>query len=321
MLAPVGTAVLNDGDGTVLEVVFYHATRDLLDVRGDGLARDSAGSWYRVILGPEPESFEGLTSGCSRRIASVTLAAYAPRAPEAPAAEPPTVSPIRCPVVEHMRTHIATLGLAAICVGIGCGEGSKGLETPFGPVDTFPAEIDSIAAALPFPDKQPVAVYFLEQAPGSLWMFRVSYGEPQDCPSGCIWNTAWGIRTSRKIGWFAIDDHHSGVDPSVIDLLSLDRHDADWMTEETFDAVEAADFLFFRVGFLPRVAECVEVGAAPLETVAYTLFRHYDLGLARLLIRNPVVRSNIDLLFILAALPAGYEEVSAEARALLRLGR
>ncbi len=55
---PVGTAVLNDGGGTVLEVVFYHATRDYY-VRGDGLARDSTGSWYRVILGPEPENFEG----------------------------------------------------------------------------------------------------------------------------------------------------------------------------------------------------------------------------------------------------------------------
>jgi hypothetical protein len=220
-----------------------------------------------------------------------------------------------------MKIHFATLALAAICAVAGCGEGSRSLETPFGPVDSYPAAIDSIAAALPLPEKQPVDVYFLEQAPGSLWMFRVIYGEPRDCPSGCIWNRVWGIRTSRKMGWFAVDDHHSGADLSLVNLVPLDRHDADWMTEDTFDAVEAADFIFFRVGFLPRVAECTEVGVGPLELVAYTLFGQYDPGLARLLIRNPVVRGNADLLFILGALPSGYEEVSTEARALLRLGR
>ena len=75
-------------------------------------------AWRGAGLRSEPRretsavASRNLTSGCSRRIASVTLAAYAPRAPEAPAAEPQHVRfapmPFKLGGMQILKISLAT---------------------------------------------------------------------------------------------------------------------------------------------------------------------------------------------------------------------
>lgn len=34
-----------------------------------------------------------------------------------------------------------------------------------------------------------------------LALFKAEYGDPQDCPSGCFFLTAWGLKYADQIGW------------------------------------------------------------------------------------------------------------------------
>ena len=52
-IEPVGSAVLLGEDGTMIDMVFYHA-KIYHGVTGDGLAKDHLGRWYRVLIGPLP---------------------------------------------------------------------------------------------------------------------------------------------------------------------------------------------------------------------------------------------------------------------------
>lgn len=55
IVQPVGSATLVGNRGTLLEIVFYHFYY-YHGPRGDGVARDSFGNFYRVYVGHMPES-------------------------------------------------------------------------------------------------------------------------------------------------------------------------------------------------------------------------------------------------------------------------
>ena len=50
---PVGTGVIVDKDGTVIEIVFYRFSSDYQT--GDGVAKDNKGKYYRIFLSTESQ--------------------------------------------------------------------------------------------------------------------------------------------------------------------------------------------------------------------------------------------------------------------------
>src|SRR5262245_39559038 len=101
-------------------------------------------------------------------------------------------------VRERTRGIAVTIAILSISVaGIGCGGGS--------PFDAdVSASVASLAAMAPFPDPQLPSETKLAIG-HDITLFTLQYGEAQDCPSGCFFSTAYGLRNKDKIACFAID--------------------------------------------------------------------------------------------------------------------
>jgi hypothetical protein len=209
-----------------------------------------------------------------------------------------------------MRILLALAGL----LGLSACSDSVSPTTP-----RHPAAIDSFVASLRLPDKQPADIVPIGP-PGVVWLFRVEYGTPNDCPSGCFYSSAYGLMNNQKIAWFELLDY-DGRDVSGIPLYAFDPTDFYLFKGETFHAIEAVNLWFYRYSFLQRLAESTNVGSAPLALVAYTLFEFTNVHLAETLIENSVVRADREILFTLAGLPSRpgdpYADVRTAARQLL----
>src|SRR5712671_3353740 len=52
----------------------------------------------------------------------------------------------------------------------------------------------------PLPKLRSASTVFAVPEKGFL-LFTASYGDPQDCPAGCFYAQAWGIKYAGRIGW------------------------------------------------------------------------------------------------------------------------
>jgi hypothetical protein len=215
-----------------------------------------------------------------------------------------------------MRSWMSVLnGFAvALCVAfLGCGG-----DSPFD-VDVSDG-VDSLAAIAPFPKKQ-VPLEASLAVGRDITLFTLMYGEPQDCPSGCFYSTAYGLRNGAKIAWLAVDDMDE-VNLDDLELYEFDARDSILFTDAGFRAIDALDSYFYHSHFLTRLAASTTVGTGPLVSVAQTLPGWISPYLADVLIANPVVRTSREVLVVLADLPVynyddSYGRVRAEAQRLL----
>src|SRR3954468_7737497 len=61
-----------------------------------------------------------------------------------------------------------------------------------------PADVAEFVSALPKLRSATTVFAFPEQG---FLLFSAFYGEPQDCPAGCFYAEAWGIKYAGRIGW------------------------------------------------------------------------------------------------------------------------
>ncbi len=163
-----------------------------------------------------------------------------------------------------------------------------------------------------------------------LLIFGVSFGSPQDCPSGCFYSGAIGLRLGRKLGWIDIRDYDNtpGLDTRIRRGWFLPTVEDWYLFSRAF-----LDTLYVHFGEYEFVVEQVVlplVSGSPhaprdlLVHLAERLYARVDQSLARLLTRAPVVQSDPEILTLLAGLPNGgppYEKARRHAlEALLRLG-
>lgn len=219
-----------------------------------------------------------------------------------------------------MNTRKATILIAAVlAVGLlnSCDIFRGGTE--------IDEDIKSFVESEDLPEAQTPEVSFSD--PNSKTKpFRVSFGEARDCPAGCFYSKAYGVKFRSRIGWMGLVPY--GRDDTVKSKIKF------------FD-VQAGDSTLFDPGFRDRFREATKDqdpdGYAPiyeaylqmlggdeetptgtLNSLIDVLFEGYFPDVASALIENPVIRSNETLLERLTELPGDrYQPIREKAQELL----
>ena len=159
-----------------------------------------------------------------------------------------------------------------------------------------------------------------------LLLFSVSYGEPQDCPSGCVYSQAVGLKYGGQIGWLRVDDYeqpHVLRDPQEGGAFPLASRDAYLFSVEFIDTLAAATGPYgaiVRHVVLPALFRHPNAPQAFLLRYARPLYAHFDAEIAYMIVSAPASKNDAEVLTLLAALPNGakpYENARISARTAL----
>lgn len=147
--------------------------------------------------------------------------------------------------------------------------------------------------------------------------FRVTYGPPQDCPSGCFYVGGWGIKYHQKVGWVGIDlSAPFSAPPSPLDPGPGDDYLFGADVQERLRTLGIMELKQYRV-LLVRDADTPEPA---LYDLAQVLPVDGDVFLGMLLTENARVRSSRRILTVLAGVSGGgydWRAVNARAAELL----
>jgi len=183
----------------------------------------------------------------------------------------------------------------------------------------IPTDIVVFVRSQNLPKVQPIKI-FLEIQQEDLIAFKASYGDAQDCPSGCFYSSASGLKVRTKIGWLRINDYDQN-DLSHIVNYDFDSTDTILFTNPFWDQLNAADSWVYRYGFLHLLASDKDVPTDVLQRIAEGLYTFIDSHLGSLLLLNSKVQESRTILTLLAELPVfqgdAYAEVREKARDLL----
>ena len=116
-----------------------------------------------------------------------------------------------------------------------------------------------------FPKSQGVNVYINVPAK-NLKVFKISYGAPQDCPAGCFYSNATGIKYGNKIGWISINDYDH-INTSKLIMYDFDASDTYLFTDDFFLALKEKDGWVYQNAFLPKLAEDKDVPVQVKEKI------------------------------------------------------
>src|SRR6478752_7778725 len=106
----------------------------------------------------------------------------------------------------------------------------RGTTTPGAPA--LPGDVAQFLSPLPKLRSASTVFEFPEK---NFLLFTASYGDPQDCPAGCFYAQAWGIKYAGQIGW--IDGAPAGqprydvrpTDEFLFDETLWNRIQSEWI--------------------------------------------------------------------------------------------
>jgi hypothetical protein len=107
----------------------------------------------------------------------------------------------------RLRGTIPRLLYAVMVIGT---LGMVGCSDPFAPA---PDDVRAFAVSEGLPQIRRVETVRHLRAEDVLF-FRVTFGPPRDCPSGCFYDTALGLRHAGEIGWLEVAGTPGVYDPS-----------------------------------------------------------------------------------------------------------
>jgi len=185
-------------------------------------------------------------------------------------------------------------------------------------IDTEEVDIDSFLDSYNFPELQGIKNY-LEVPEEKLIVFQITYGAPQDCPSGCFFSKATGIQYNNKIGWISVNDYDQAINVDDLEYYDFDSSDTYLYSIEFFDKLEStSDGWIYQNAFLPLMAKDSDTPQNVLVRIAEGLSSYIQPSLANALLENVNVRKNKQILTIIASLSAGaYKNSKSEAEQLL----
>ncbi len=192
---------------------------------------------------------------------------------------------------------------------------------PYFPVPiTSDDNINSFVKKANFPKSSGVNI-FINIPIQNLKVFRVSYGAPQDCPAGCFYSNATGIKYGTKIGWISINDYDD-INVSKLIMYDFDASNTYLFTDDFFQLLESKDDWIYQNAFLPELAKDKDVPRSVLLKIANGLSSYIQPFLANNLLENPAVKNDREILTIIANLPVfsgdAYSQVRTKAQDLLR---
>jgi hypothetical protein len=180
--------------------------------------------------------------------------------------------------------------------------------------------IDAFVKIANFPKSTGVNI-FINIPTQNLKVFKIRYGEPQDCPSGCFNSNATGMQYKGKIGWISINDYDH-INVSKLIMYDFDGSDTYLYTEEFSQLLKSKDVWVYQNAFLPELAKDKDVPRNVLLKIANGLSSYIQPSLANNLLENTAVKNDREILTIIANLPIfsgdAYSEVRAKAQALLK---
>jgi hypothetical protein len=187
-----------------------------------------------------------------------------------------------------------------------------------GPPPDVPADVRSFVTTEGLPELQGIKIVFAGD--GEVLLFQASYGTVHDCPSGCFYSSALGLRLDEKIGWIHFDDFED-IDPTGFHHFDVKATDAALFDTSFWSELENADSRTLWAAFLPMLAADTDTPPAALMEIA-RLLRNYISGtVVWSLLDNPNVRKDREILEVLAGLPEfsgdPYESARQKARELL----
>ena len=143
-----------------------------------------------------------------------------------------------------------------------------------------------------------------------VFVFTATYGEPQDCPSGCFYLGGVGLRHRSQIGWIILD--HA---PSTATFYDVRRDDSILFSETLWDALPSERIRFH---FSMILACDSDTPPDVLIKLAMRLSRERLPFLARLLLDAAQQRGVKEVAEIIAQLEPGVPSFDYE-RELARL--
>jgi len=184
--------------------------------------------------------------------------------------------------------------------------------------------VDTFVKNANFPKSSGVNI-FINTPTQNLQVFSVSYGEPQDCPSGCFFSNATGIKYGNKIGWISVNDYdqiYDQINVSKLIMYDFGASDTYLYTDEFSQALKSKNDWVYQNAFLPKLAKDKDVPRNVLLKIANGLSSYIQPSLANNLLENSAVKNDREILTIIANLPVfsgdAYSEVRAKAQALLK---
>ena len=187
-------------------------------------------------------------------------------------------------------------------------------DNPVGP--SVPPEVTSFVQSQDLPKTQEIKIV-LDISQENLTVFKVSYGEAHDCPSGCFYSIAFGLMNQIKIAWIRIEDYDTN-DLSHAIYYNLDSTETFLFSRVFWDQLNEADSYIYHYAYLPLLAPDEDVPIESLQRIAEYLYTFIDDHLASLLLLNPKVQTNRPILTLLANLPVfqgdAYRAVREKAR-------
>ena len=208
-----------------------------------------------------------------------------------------------------MKLITVSLGVLAIS--------SCGLFGPSG--NGVPDSIDNFVSEYSFPKQQNTQLSFSDEN-SNVYIFYVLYGDGMDCPSGCIYSRMIGLKVDDHIGWLW-GEYYALFDSSEYDYFDVNKGDSAMFDQGLWDDLYEDDYWIFHNQFLPTVARDIDTPPAVLLSVSERLYVQRVIGVADILMSNPIARADSLVLKSIACLPDvhgnTYDDAREIARALL----
>ena len=169
----------------------------------------------------------------------------------------------------------------------------------FGP--DKPSPITAFVNGQGLHDRQPVQIIMRNDDKGVIF-FKVDFGSPQDIPSGAFYSSGYGLKCRAKIGWLRVYDYDYIVDLESLDYFNLESTDTALFNENIWAWLKTANEWVYWGPFFQMLASDPDTPASKLYAISMKLRNYIYEHLAWLLLDNPVVQGNRDILSVLATL-------------------
>ena len=196
----------------------------------------------------------------------------------------------------------------------GCGDNP----TRPGPPPDVPADVRSFVTTEGLPDLRSIEIRYTGD--NQTLLFQVSYGSVHDCPSGCFYSSALGLRLNKKTGWIRFDDLE-GLKLRDFQHFEVEKSDTPLFDTSFWAELKQADDYAHWSALIPMLAADTDTPPDALLEIARLLHGYISGNIVWNLLDNPNVRESREILEVLSDLPRfsgdPYESARQRARELL----
>jgi hypothetical protein len=223
------------------------------------------------------------------------------------------------------RTVVLLL-IGVLSLGVGCDELGARRDLEGEPLPRINDEdIEAFVDKEPLSEVQP-ARRLMKASSLGVTVFVVSFGGAHDCPSGCFYSTAYGLKVQNRVGWMGLHAYrHDDSLQTKVSRFDVQSRDSTLFGTEIREDFRQAQARSGRTAesayevFLEMLAGDQDTPNGALLDIVRLLDDEFHPGTGRALLDNPVVRSSRDILAVLAGLPkrGAYADIRDQARDLL----